>query len=79
MNAPRSALLLATSLAAVAAVEDVPFITTPDNVTLTMLRMAKVTNKDYVIDLGSGDGRIVITAAKRSARAGWVSRSFPTS
>jgi hypothetical protein len=34
-----------------------------------MLDMAKVTSKDYVIDLGSGDGRTVITAAKRGARA----------
>src|SRR5213079_1743908 len=31
--------------------------------------LAKVTSKDYVIDLGSGDGRTVITAAKRGARA----------
>jgi DNA-3-methyladenine glycosylase I len=34
-----------------------------------MLDMAKVTAHDYVIDLGSGDGRTVITAAKRGARA----------
>jgi hypothetical protein len=34
-----------------------------------MLDMAKVTPRDYVIDLGSGDGRTVITAAKRGARA----------
>ncbi|HXV79819.1 MAG TPA: class I SAM-dependent methyltransferase, partial [Candidatus Binatia bacterium] len=34
-----------------------------------MLDMAKVTPKDYVIDLGSGDGRTVITAAKRGAKA----------
>ena len=34
-----------------------------------MLDMAKVTASDYVIDLGSGDGRTVITAAKRGARA----------
>ena len=34
-----------------------------------MLDMAKVTPQDYVIDLGSGDGRTVITAAKRGARA----------
>ena len=34
-----------------------------------MLNLAKVTPQDYVIDLGSGDGRIVITAAKRGARA----------
>ncbi len=34
-----------------------------------MLDLAKVTSKDYVIDLGSGDGRTVITAAKRGAKA----------
>jgi precorrin-6B methylase 2 len=34
-----------------------------------MLDMAKVTPEDYVIDLGSGDGRTVITASKRGARA----------
>jgi precorrin-6B methylase 2 len=34
-----------------------------------MLEMAKVTSEDFVIDLGSGDGRTVITAAKRGARA----------
>jgi hypothetical protein len=34
-----------------------------------MLNMAKVTAKDYVVDLGSGDGRTVITAAKRGAKA----------
>jgi precorrin-6B methylase 2 len=35
----------------------------------TMLDLAKVTPQDYVIDLGSGDGRTVIAAAKRGARA----------
>jgi precorrin-6B methylase 2 len=34
-----------------------------------MLDMAKVTSEDFLIDLGSGDGRTVITAAKRGARA----------
>ena len=57
-------------LAAHAAGEDVPFITTPDNVTLTMLRMARTNAQDYVIDLGSGDGRIVITAAKQFGARG---------
>ena len=42
-----------------------PFITTPDNVTLEMLRLANVGPGDHVIDLGSGDGRIVILAARR--------------
>lgn len=45
--------------------EEVPFITSPDNVTLEMLRIANVGPGDHVIDLGSGDGRIVILAAKR--------------
>jgi SAM-dependent methyltransferase len=44
--------------------EEVPFITTPDNVTLEMLRIANVGPDDHVIDLGSGDGRIVILAAR---------------
>jgi 16S rRNA A1518/A1519 N6-dimethyltransferase RsmA/KsgA/DIM1 with predicted DNA glycosylase/AP lyase activity len=34
-----------------------------------MLDMARVTPQDYVIDLGSGDGRMVIAAARRGARA----------
>ena len=50
--------------------EDVPFVVTPDNVTLEMLKLAKVGPKDYLIDLGSGDGRIVIVAAKRFGARG---------
>jgi SAM-dependent methyltransferase len=49
---------------------DVPFITTPDNVTLAMLEIAGVKAGDHVIDLGSGDGRIVITAARRFGATG---------
>jgi hypothetical protein len=49
---------------------EVPFITSPDNVTLEMLRMADVRASDHVIDLGSGDGRIVILAAKRFGATG---------
>lgn len=45
--------------------DEVPFVTTPDAVTLAMLELAGVRRSDYVIDLGSGDGRIVITAAQR--------------
>lgn len=52
------------------ALDEVPFVVTPDNVTLAMLELAKVGPSDYVIDLGSGDGRIVILAAKKfGARA----------
>ena len=60
---------LAISTAA-QAVEEVPFVTTPDNVTLAMLEMARVGPSDYVIDLGSGDGRIVIVAASRFGARG---------
>ena len=50
--------------------DEVPFITTPDQVTLAMLELARVGPADHVIDLGSGDGRIVITAAKRFGARG---------
>ena len=50
--------------------EEVPFITTPDNVTLALLQLAGVRSSDHVIDLGSGDGRIVITAARRFGASG---------
>jgi SAM-dependent methyltransferase len=49
--------------------KDVVWVPTPQVMAEKMLDMAKVTPKDYVIDLGSGDGRTVITAAKRGARA----------
>ena len=46
---------------------DVPYVTTPDYVVDRMLEMAGVGPGDYVVDLGSGDGRIVIAAAGRGA------------
>src|SRR5687767_8082110 len=46
----------------------VPYVQTPMEIVERMLRMAEVGKDDYVIDLGSGDGRIVIEAAKRGAR-----------
>jgi len=49
--------------------KDVVWVPTAQSLVDKMLDMAKVTAKDYVIDLGSGDGRTVITAAKRGARA----------
>jgi hypothetical protein len=49
--------------------KDVVWVPTPQALVDKMLEMAKVTPKDYVIDLGSGDGRTVITAAKRGIRA----------
>ena len=49
--------------------KDVIWVPTPQELVEKMLDMAKVTPKDYVIDLGSGDGRTVIAAAKRGAKA----------
>ena len=68
-------LLCALALAcawpvALRAQDEVPFITTPDNVTLAMLELAQVGPTDFVLDLGSGDGRIVIQAAKRFGARG---------
>ncbi len=48
--------------------KDVQWVPTCQELVDKMLDMAKVTAQDYVIDLGSGDGRTVITAAKRGAR-----------
>ncbi len=50
--------------------DEVPFITSPDNVTLEMLQAARVGPTDQLIDLGSGDGRLVIVAAKRFGATG---------
>jgi SAM-dependent methyltransferase len=49
--------------------KDVIWVPTPQALVEKMLDIAKVTPKDYVIDLGSGDGRTVITAAKRGSKA----------
>jgi len=46
----------------------VPYVVTPMEIVERMLRMAEVKPGDTIIDLGSGDGRIVIEAAKRGAR-----------
>ena len=49
--------------------KDVVWVPTSQALVDRMLDMAKVTPRDFVMDLGSGDGRTVITAAKRGARA----------
>ncbi len=49
--------------------KDVVWVPTSQVLVERMLDMAKVTPDDFVIDLGSGDGRTVITAAKRGARS----------
>ena len=50
---------------------DTPYVQTPQNVVDKMLEIAKVTSRDYVIDLGSGDGRLVITAARKYGARGF--------
>lgn len=47
-----------------------PFVVTPQEIVEEMLRMAEVRKDDVVYDLGSGDGRIVITAARRYGARG---------
>ncbi|HEY7741655.1 MAG TPA: class I SAM-dependent methyltransferase [Burkholderiales bacterium] len=50
---------------------DVPYVPTSQATVEAMLRVANVGAKDYVIDLGSGDGRILITAARRYGARGF--------
>jgi len=49
--------------------KDVIWVPTPDELVTKMLEIANVTENDFVIDLGSGDGRTVIAAAKLGARS----------
>ena len=49
--------------------KDVVWVPSPDPLVEKMLDLAQVTDKDFLMDLGSGDGRTVIAAAKRGARA----------
>ena len=63
-----AALLLWTVCARAA---DVPYVSTPWNVVEAMLKIAAVGPNDFLIDLGSGDGRIVITAAKKLGARGF--------
>ena len=66
-------LLLCVSYFPVSAQElelDVPYVPTPTEVVDGMLQLAKVNKNDVVYDLGCGDGRIVITAAKKFGATG---------
>lgn len=68
------AVLLAVCVCACAGAQDgdspAPFITTPDEVVERMLALAGTGPDDFVVDLGSGDGRIVIEAARRFGARG---------
>jgi len=59
-------LLVATATRA----DEVPYVQTPQNVVDAMLELAGVRGNDFLIDLGSGDGRIVITAAQKYGTSG---------
>ena len=67
-RAGRSALVVAVVLFGTAAClypgAEVPYVQTPHEVVAEMLRMANVGRDDVVYDLGSGDGRLVIAAAR---------------
>ena len=71
---PFLALLLAAVVAASAQTPpkepDVPYVPTHEKVVAEMLKIAKVKKSDVLYDLGSGDGRIVITAAKKFGTRG---------
>ena len=67
-------VLLAACLAAPASAQDwgdTPYVQTPQNVVDRMLEIAQVNRNDYVIDLGSGDGRMIITAASKHGARGF--------
>jgi len=68
---PLISLLLAPAASAQQGQGDVVYVPTPQIVVDEMLRMAKISSTDYLIDLGSGDGRIVITAAKKHGASGF--------
>ena len=67
-----SALVLCAAPALAADIERTggPYVPTPQAVVDHMLRMANVSNRDYIIDLGSGDGVIVLTAARQYKASG---------
>ncbi|HYK12766.1 MAG TPA: SAM-dependent methyltransferase, partial [Burkholderiales bacterium] len=73
----RAGLLIAAAVVSFAAPSaraqfsyDVPFVPTPYVVVEEMLRLAKVGADDFVMDLGSGDGRILIAAARKFGARG---------
>jgi hypothetical protein len=71
----RFTVFLAACLAAAPAAAqewgETPYVQTPQNVVDKMLEIAKVGRDDFVIDLGSGDGRMVITAARKHGARGF--------
>ena len=50
---------------------DVPYVPTPPGVIAAMFKLANIGPRDFVVDLGSGDGRILIAAAKKYGARGY--------
>ncbi len=73
VSAGFAAFIFSTVVAAAMAQDygDTPYVQTPQVVVDKMLEIAKVSSKDYLVDLGSGDGRMIITAAKRYGARGF--------
>lgn len=72
-------LVLALCAAAAQAQEPrIPYVPTPQDVVEKMLQVARVSSADYLIDLGSGDGRIVVTAARKYGARGFGVDINPT-
>ncbi len=65
-----AAVVTATAQTPTAKEPDVPYVPTHEKVVAEMLKVAKVKKSDVLYDLGSGDGRIVITAAKKFGTRG---------
>lgn len=76
----RNGLMVLLCCAALAQAQEprVPYVPTPQDVVERMLQMARVTSSDYLIDLGSGDGRIVVTAAAKHGTRGFGVDINPT-
>ena len=64
-------LVAAFAMPAFAQEPRVPYVPTPHDVVEKMLQMAQVSANDYLIDLGSGDGRIVVAAASKHGARGF--------
>jgi SAM-dependent methyltransferase len=65
-----SLMLLATPASFAQELSRLPYVPTPQIVVDEMLKLANVTAKDFVVDLGSGDGRMIITAARNFKASG---------
>src|SRR5258705_11735995 len=65
-----ASLLVAASQPQAQELSKLPYVPTPQLVVDEMLKMAGVSAKDFVVDLGSGDGRMIITAARSFSASG---------